>query len=101
MPWAEGDNIPWDDPEFSERMLAEHLNQEHDLASRKAETIDQHVRWIHSEVLDSRSARVLDLACGPGLYTLRLAQLGCDCFGIDFSPASIRHAKQRAAEEGA
>lgn len=22
MPWAEGDNIPWDDPEFSERMLA-------------------------------------------------------------------------------
>ena len=82
-------------------MLSEHLNQEHDLASRKAETIDQHVKWIHSEVLGSRSARVLDLACGPGLYTLRLAQLGCDCSGIDFSPSSIRHAEQRAAEEGA
>ena len=100
-PWAEGDNIPWDDPEFSERMLAEHLSQEHDLASRKAETIEQHVKWIHSEVLGSRPARVLDLACGPGLYTLRLAQLGCDCVGIDFSPASIRHAEQRAAKEGA
>ena len=23
-PWSEGDNIPWDEPEFSERMLAEH-----------------------------------------------------------------------------
>ena len=39
-PWSEGDNIPWDDPEFSERMLAEHLSQEHDLASRKSQTID-------------------------------------------------------------
>ncbi len=33
-PWFEGDNISWDDPDFSERMLAEHLSQEHDLASR-------------------------------------------------------------------
>jgi hypothetical protein len=39
-PWSEGDNIPWDDPGFSDRMLAEHLSQDHDLASRKSETID-------------------------------------------------------------
>ena len=98
-PWAEGDNIPWDDPEFSERMLAEHLSQEHDLASRTAETIDSHVEWIFSEVLGSRPARVLDLACGPGLYAVRLARLGCECVGIDFSPASIRHARNTAAAE--
>ena len=24
-PWVEGDNIPWQDPAFSERMLVEHL----------------------------------------------------------------------------
>ena len=36
VPWSEGDNIPWDDPDFSERMLKEHLSQEHDLASRRA-----------------------------------------------------------------
>ncbi len=98
-PWAEGDNIPWDDPEFSERMLAEHLCQEHDLASRTAGTIDSHVEWIFSEVLGSRPARVLDLACGPGLYTVRLARLGCECVGIDFSPASIRHARGIATAE--
>ena len=33
--WAEGENIPWDDPAFSERMLAEHLSQKHNLASRR------------------------------------------------------------------
>ena len=57
-PWAEGDNIPWDDPGFSERMLAEHLSQEHDLASRRSEAIDRHVEWIFSEVLHSGPARV-------------------------------------------
>ena len=98
-PWAEGDNIPWDDPEFSERMLTEHLSQEHDLASRRSETIDQHVDWIFSKVLGSRPARLLDLACGPGLYTIRLARLGCESVGIDFSPASIRHARDIAASE--
>jgi SAM-dependent methyltransferase len=98
-PWSEGDNIPWDDPGFSERMLAEHLSQEHDLASRRSETIDQHVEWIFTRVLGSRPVRLLDLACGPGFYTIRLARMGCECVGIDFSPASIRHAREIAAAE--
>ena len=98
-PWSEGDNIPWDDPGFSERMLAEHLSQEHDLASRRSDTIDQHVKWIYSGVLGSRPARLLDLACGPGFYTARLARSGCECVGIDFSPTSIRHARDIAAAE--
>ena len=28
-PWAEGEKIPWNDPDFSRRMLDEHLSQEH------------------------------------------------------------------------
>ena len=39
-PWSEGEKIPWNDPEFSERMLEYHLTQEHDLASRSFEIID-------------------------------------------------------------
>jgi len=99
-PWSEGDNIPWDAPDFSERMLAEHLNQEHDLASRKSATIDEHVDWIFSKVLDGAPARVLDLGCGPGLYAHRLSARGCEYVGLDFSPASIRHAMQVAEEKG-
>ncbi len=99
-PWAEGDNIPWDEPEFSERMLEVHLSQDSDLASRRRVTIERQVKWLHSELLSSRSARVLDLACGPGLYTSELARRGCECAGIDFSPASVRHAKATAADEG-
>jgi SAM-dependent methyltransferase len=99
-PWSQGDNIPWDDPAFSERMLAEHLSQDHELASRRSGTIDLQVGWIFSQALGARPGRVLDLACGPGLYTSRLARKGCECIGVDFSPASIRHASELAAADG-
>ena len=42
-PWVEGEKIPWNDPAFSERMLAEHLCQAHDAASRRKEKIEKHV----------------------------------------------------------
>jgi SAM-dependent methyltransferase len=95
-PWVEGEKIPWNDPGFSRRMLREHLSQEHDWASRRAVTIRKHVEWIHREVLSSQPARILDLGCGPGLYTSQLAELGHECTGIDFSPASIEYAREYA-----
>jgi len=98
-PWVEGVNIPWNDPDFSARMLREHLSQEHDLASRRTETVGRHVQWIHEEVLEAQRSRVLDMACGPGLYTSGLARLGHSCRGVDFSPASVAYARERAASE--
>ena len=99
-PWAEGEKIPWNDPDFSRRMLNEHLSQEHDAASRRFEIIDKHVNWIHNQVLKGNPTRILDLGCGPGLYTNRLARLGHCCVGIDFSPASIAYAREQAEETG-
>ena len=99
-PWAEGEKIPWNDPAFSRRMLDEHLSQKHDAASRRFEIIDRHVRWIHDQVLQGKPTRILDLGCGPGLYTNRLAKLGHRCVGIDFSPASIAYAREQAEEAG-
>ena len=98
-PWAEGEKIPWNEPEFSKRMLKEHLSQDHDAASRRFEIIDRHVDWIHNDVLNGKPARILDLGCGPGFYTSRLARLGHTCVGIDFSPASIEYAAEQAAAE--
>lgn len=100
-PWAEGEKIPWNEPGFSARMLVEHLSQQHDAASRRAEIIERQVGWIHEHVLGGRSSRILDLGCGPGLYAQRLAALGHSCVGIDFGPASIAYARQQAAATGA
>ena len=100
LPWAEGDNIPWDEPNFSRRMLREHLSQAHDRASRRSPKITEQLKWIHGAVLASESARVLDLTCGPGLYTSGLARMGHHCHGLDFGPASIEYARELAAREG-
>ena len=81
-------------------MLREHLSQDHDQASRRARRIDRHVAWIDAEVLGARAGRVLDLGCGPGLYTERLAGLGHTCVGVDCSPASIEFARSEAEASG-
>lgn len=91
---ADENKIPWDEPAFSQRMLENHLSQEHDWASRRQTVIEQQVAWIASQL--PTGARVLDLGCGPGLYTRRLAERGFRCTGVDFSPASIEWARQQA-----
>lgn len=91
--------IPWDDPDLSRRMLREHLSQRYDAASRRTSLIKKHVNWIHRFVLNGQPARILDLGCGPGLYSSRLAELGHECVGIDFSPASIEYAREKASND--
>lgn len=93
--WVEGDKIPWDEPSFSQRMLHEHLSQDHNAASRRVEIIDEQIAWLHKHVLQETPSKILDLACGPGFYANRLAQLGHICRGIDFSPASIAYAQEQ------
>ncbi|HEY3311654.1 MAG TPA: class I SAM-dependent methyltransferase [Anaerolineales bacterium] len=95
-PWAEGERMPWDDPAFSERVLKMHLAQDNDAASRPEAEIKKHVSWIHHHLLKKQPGRILDLGCGPGLYTARLAKLGHTCTGIDFAPASIEYALKNA-----
>jgi len=99
LPWVSGEKIPWNDPEFSRRMLKNHLSQEHDWASRRSAVIDRQTAWITAE-LGERPARVLDLGCGPGFYTERLARQGHHCVGVDFSPASIEYAREQAVAQG-
>jgi SAM-dependent methyltransferase len=97
--WDGAYKIPWNDPDFSRRMLAEHLSQEHDLASRKRDTIRRQVQWIHEHICNNTPAKFLDIGCGPGLYIEQFAALDYDCSGIDFSPASIEYAKSQLGDK--
>jgi len=81
-------------------MLKEHLSQEHHAASRRFDKIDTHVTWIHREVLQNQNGKILDLGCGPGLYASRLARLGHQVTGVDYSPASIAYAQTTAEQKG-
>lgn len=54
-----------------------------------------------SRLLDAqRSERMLDVACGNGLFSRKLAALGASVVGFDFSEAMLAHARART-EAGA
>ncbi|EBS6152052.1 class I SAM-dependent methyltransferase, partial [Salmonella enterica subsp. enterica serovar Inganda] len=59
---ADESKIPWDEPAFSQRMLENHLSQDHDWASRRQIVIEQQVGWIARQL--PAGARILDLGCG-------------------------------------
>ena len=100
VPWSSELRFPWDDSDFSDRMLREHLYQGHDLASRRHALIRREVEWIHNELLRKKSSRILDLCCGPGLYLERLASSGHKGHGVDFSPSAIRYARSVSTNSG-
>jgi SAM-dependent methyltransferase len=45
-------------------------------------------------------ARVLDIACGSGNAALVAARRSCDVIGVDYVPALVERARQRAAADG-
>ena len=90
-------DLPWADPAFSERMLSEHLNQDHDLASRRLETIEAQVEKLVEWLGIGAGSTLLDLTCGPGLVARAFARRGIAVTGVDIAPAAIRHAREITA----
>ncbi|MBP6016035.1 MAG: methyltransferase domain-containing protein [Candidatus Promineofilum sp.] len=98
--WQGGGNLPWNDPDFSARMLREHLDESHGAATRQAAERAAQLGWLGAHLALLPGRRLLDLTCGPGLYAVALAERGLRVTGVDFSPASIAYARQFAAERG-
>jgi 2-polyprenyl-3-methyl-5-hydroxy-6-metoxy-1,4-benzoquinol methylase len=93
--YEKGNSVMWTDSHISKQLLDVHLNSEIDLASRKTETINSTVEWI-LESTDLTNLNILDLGCGPGLYSEKLAKEGYKVTGVDFSSHSIKYAKKEA-----
>jgi 2-polyprenyl-3-methyl-5-hydroxy-6-metoxy-1,4-benzoquinol methylase len=90
----------WTEDHTSKQMLSFHLNEEIDVSSRNAASIDRSVEWIASYFNVGSGTKIADFGCGPGLYSTRLAQKQAVVTGIDFSKRSIQHAQEVADREG-
>lgn len=88
----------WTDPYISKQLLELHLNSDHDIASRNKDKIEQITNWI-LEKSDKQNMEILDLGCGPGLYSEMFAKKGHIVTGIDFSENSIEYAIKQALEK--
>ena len=90
----------WDDPHISKGMLEAHLNPDNDAASRKHASIDREVEHLVSSGMLKPADRILDLGCGPGLYSVRLAARGMKVTGVDISQRSLDYAIAQSKEKG-
>jgi SAM-dependent methyltransferase len=89
--WQRSAELFWDDEHISKGMLEAHLNPDWDAASRPHHIIDRSVEWLSSVIPEG--CKILDIGCGPGLYTKRLSDSGYDVTGMDYSRRSIAYAK--------
>lgn len=90
----------WNDPYISQRMLEAHLNPDLESATRKLDFVRQSVDWISNVLPSAQYERLLDLGCGPGIYTELLDQKGYRVTGLDLSKNSIEYAKKTAHKKG-
>ncbi len=90
----------WNEEHISQQMLNAHLDPNFEGASRKAVFIDKSAQWIGGNLPPNKYNKLLDLGCGPGLYTERFAKMGYQVTGIDFSERSIDYAKKAAKQQG-
>ena len=96
--YEKGNSVMWTNSHISKQLLNVHLNSEIDLASRKTLTIKNTVEWI-LESTDLGNLNILDLGCGPGLYSEILAKEGHKVTGVDFSSHSIEYAENEAEKK--
>lgn len=99
-PFTPGEVLFWNDPHISSQMLQVHLNPNVEAASRSPQVIDRTVAWLISTLKLKPDAAVLDMGCGPGLYTSRLSRAGLHVTGVDYSSRSIDYAATFAEENG-
>lgn len=94
--FAPGELKFWTDPHIAQQMLAAHLDPNTDAASRHPNIIQRSADWIVQILGLKPGDSLIDLGCGPGLYTTHFARYGLHVTGVDFSQNSIDHAIKTA-----
>ncbi len=90
------DEALWNHPYISKQILEAHLNPDSDNASWNHGFIASSAAFLQGRFGLGKGKSVVDFGCGPGLYTTRFAQMGCQVQGLDFSQNSLTYAKNEA-----
>ena len=80
----------WTDPYIQQNLLLAHLNPDTDAASRNPQSIKTTIDFILGQT--ASHSNILDLGCGPGLYTQYFIQQNHQVTGVDFNQAAIAYA---------
>lgn len=97
--YEKGTSELWTDDHISKGMLEAHLNPDWDAATRNHAAVREIVKWIDSVAPAEKYRDLLDLGCGPGIYTEEFHKAGYKVSGMDFSERSINYARNSAQEK--
>lgn len=97
--YEKGTSFMWTDEHISKQLLDIHLNQDIDLGSRKMTTILKTANWILDSQKGKGKLNILDLGCGPGLYSEIFSKKGHNVTGVDISKNSINYARKSARDK--
>jgi ubiquinone/menaquinone biosynthesis C-methylase UbiE len=61
---------------------------------------DEEVEFLIEHLGLGAGQRVLDIGCGTGRHSVRLAAYGCEVTGVDISEGMLAQAKHAAEEAG-
>ncbi|MFV0393622.1 MAG: hypothetical protein ACK5LC_04385 [Coprobacillaceae bacterium] len=81
--YTKGEVFFWEEDYISKKLLVAHLDTNFEGASRNHEFINKSVQWISEVAPVKQYPRLLDLGCGPGLYTERFYDCGYQVTGVD------------------
>ncbi|OPZ73540.1 MAG: Mg-protoporphyrin IX methyl transferase [Firmicutes bacterium ADurb.Bin456] len=73
---------------------------EHRSSDEGKKKITKVLDFLLARKLLHQGSEVLDIGCGPGSYTLSLAQVAKSVVGLDISPNMIAYAREKAAQAG-
>jgi len=92
-------NNIWSTPQLNEFILRSHLNDNIYGGSYDKAHQEKIIEFITKKAPNKKFHKLLDVGCGPGLYTGEFYKHGYDVTGIDLSQNSIEYAKNNAVEE--
>ena len=87
------DTLPWE--ELAPRVLR-YMTEDGIVGLRPRHEVDATSDWVDDQLGLPRGAAILDIGCGPGLYSNRLAARGYRVTGIDIADPFLEHARAEA-----
>ncbi|WP_350255102.1 class I SAM-dependent methyltransferase [Bacillus halotolerans] len=95
-PFEGGTQEIWLDPDRADFVLKSYFDENIPGGSRESGFIDETVDFINKIAPVEKYKKIIDLGCGPGLYSQNLAMKGYDVVGVDFNKKSIEYAISEA-----
>ena len=95
--YEEGEQM-WTDPYISSQMLRAHLDETSQLASYKPQRREKVAVCVIEGCALKDGSKLLDLGCGPGMYSRLFASHGIQYTGVDISRQSLGYATVHRGE---